>query len=181
MPPTRHQPDSWCRIHWHTAMHFFREHLIGHDHICGIHRSLVGGFAPDLCLDVLVLLLVGHGMDALDKRNGEVELAALDGGLLNLAEAGLHARVAGWDDGHRLEQQEGHEDDSEQENTRCFFILKISLHNNVGSRAEALPRFISPEDQSPQSPHWMPLPAAHRPSRTTCCRHRRWCWCRSWP
>ena len=105
----------------------FREHLIGHDYICGIHRSLVGGFAPDLCLDVLVLLLVGHGMDALDKRNGEVELAALDGGLLNLAEAGLHARVAGWHDGHRLEQQEGHEDDSEQGKYTMLFHIENLL------------------------------------------------------
>ena len=91
-----------------------RKHLIGHDHISGIHRGLVGGFAPDLCFDVFILLLVVDLVNALHKGDAEVELAALDGGLLNLAEAGLHARVAGWHDGHRLEQQEGHEDDSEQ-------------------------------------------------------------------
>lgn len=34
------------------------KHLIGHDDISGIHRGLVRGFAPDLCFDVLILLLV---------------------------------------------------------------------------------------------------------------------------
>nr|DAR21662.1 MAG TPA: hypothetical protein [Caudoviricetes sp.] len=36
----------------------FRKHLIGHDDISSIHRGLVRGFAPDLCFDVLILLLV---------------------------------------------------------------------------------------------------------------------------
>ena len=43
---------------------------------------------------MLILLLVVDLVDALHKGNAEVELAALDGGLLDLAEAGLNARVA---------------------------------------------------------------------------------------
>ena len=77
---------------------------------------------------MLVLLLVVDGMDALDKRNGEVELAALDGGLLNLSEAGLHAGITSRDDGHRPEQQESHKDDSKQGKYTMLFHIRNLLY-----------------------------------------------------
>lgn len=63
---------------------------------------------------MLVLLLIIYGVDALDERNGEVQLTALDGRFLNLTEAGLHAGITSRDNGHRPEQQESHKDDSKQ-------------------------------------------------------------------
>ena len=112
-----------------------RKHLIGHDHISGIHRGLVGGFAPDLRFDVLILLLVVDLVNALHKGDAEVELAALDGGLLDLAEAGLHARVTGGDDVERADSQ--HQNDDHCEQRKKLLHNRIPLYNNV-SRAEAL-------------------------------------------
>lgn len=72
---------------------------------------------------MLVLLLVVDGMDALGKGDGEVELATLDSGLLNLTEAGLHAGITSRDNSHRPEQQESHKDDSKQGKYTMLFHI----------------------------------------------------------
>ena len=67
---------------------------------------------------MLILLLVVDLVDALHKGNAEVELAALDGGLLDLAKAGLHARVSGGDDVERADSQ--HQNDNHCEQRKNF-------------------------------------------------------------
>ena len=84
---------------------------------------------------MLILLLVVDLMDALHKRNAEVELAALDGGLLDLTKAGLHAGVAGGNDVERTDSQ--HQNDDHCEQRKNLLHNRIPLYNNV-SRAKAL-------------------------------------------
>ena len=84
---------------------------------------------------MFILLLVVDLVDALHKRNAEVELAALDGGLLDLTETGLHAGVAGGDDVERADCQ--YQNDDYREQRKNFLHSRIPLYNNV-SRAEAL-------------------------------------------
>ena len=76
---------------------------------------------------MLVLLLIIYGVDALDERNGEVQLTALDGRFLNLTEAGLHAGVSGRYDGHSPAQQESHKDDSKQGKYTMLFHIRNLL------------------------------------------------------
>ena len=84
---------------------------------------------------MLILLLVVDLVNTLHKGNAEVELAALDGGLLDLAKAGLHARVSGGDDVERADSQ--HQNDDHCKQRKNFLHSRIPLYNNV-SRAEAL-------------------------------------------
>ena len=103
-----------------------RKYLIGHNDISGIHRSLVGGFTPDLRLDVLILLLVVDLVDALYKGNAEVELAALDGGFLDLTKTGLHASVSGRDDAKRADGQKDNKNKCKQRNDLLHsFVLLL--------------------------------------------------------
>ena len=97
-----------------------RQHLIGHDHVRRIHRGLIGGFAPDLRLDALILLLVVHLVDALHEGDGEVHRAALDGFLLDLAEAGLHAGIAGGNDVNRENAQDQQNDEGGDDQNALF-------------------------------------------------------------
>ena len=84
---------------------------------------------------MFILLLVVDLVNALHKGDAEVELAALDGGLLDLAEAGLHARVTGGDDVERADSH--HQNDDHCEQRKNLLHSHIPLYNNV-SRAEAL-------------------------------------------
>lgn len=68
-------------------------------------------------------------------KHAEVELAALNGGFLDLTEAGLHARVTGGDDVERADSQ--HQNDNHCEQRKNLLHNHIPLYNNV-SRAEAL-------------------------------------------
>lgn len=68
-------------------------------------------------------------------KHAEVELAALNGGFLDLTEAGLHARVTGGDDVERADSQ--HQNDDHCEQRKKLLHNRIPLYNNV-SRAEAL-------------------------------------------
>ena len=83
---------------------------------------------------MLILLLVVDLVDALHKGNAEVELAALDGGLLDLAEAGLHAGITGGDNAERADSQ--HQNDDHCEQRKNLLHNRIPLYNV--SRAEAL-------------------------------------------
>ena len=68
-------------------------------------------------------------------KHAEVELAALNGGFLDLAKAGLHARVSGGDDVERADRQ--HQNDDHCKHGKNPLHNHIPLYNNV-SRAEAL-------------------------------------------
>ena len=68
-------------------------------------------------------------------KHAEVELAALNGGFLDLTEAGLHSRVTGGDDVERADSQ--HQNDDHCEQRKKLLHNRIPLYNNV-SRAEAL-------------------------------------------
>ena len=63
---------------------------------------------------MLILLLVVDLVNALHKGDAEVELTALDGGFLDLTEAGLHARVSGGDDVEGADSQYQNDDHCEQ-------------------------------------------------------------------
>ena len=63
------------------------------------------------------------------KGNAKVELAALDGGLLDLAKARLHARVSGGDDVKRTDSQ--HQNDDHCEQRKNLLHNRIPLYNNV--------------------------------------------------